>query len=101
MQAVRQQLNDSTGNEVSRSLCQESKVVATRSRHERISSESSRVFVPHGLKRQPESTTEDLEDDEDQVCCRRCRHEAAMGAVCEETDLTIGIGGEKFNECEI
>ena len=50
-----------------------------------------------GLKRQPGSTTEDPEDvdqgDADDADMK------TMGAVCEEPVITIGIDGEKLNEC--
>ena len=55
-----------------------------------------------GLKRQPESTTEDLEDAGDQ----ENRGDAddddmkALGAVCEEPVITIGVNGETLDECE-
>ena len=55
-----------------------------------------------GLKRQPESTTEDLEDAGDQ----ENRGDAddddmkALGAVCEEPVITIGVDGETLDECE-
>ena len=54
------------------------------------------------LKRQPESTTEDLEDAGDQ----ENRGDAddddmkALGAVCEEPVITIGVDGETLDECE-
>ena len=44
-----------------------------------------------GGKRQPESTTEDLEDDADMK---------ALGAVNEEPVITIGVNGETLDECE-
>ena len=56
-----------------------------------------------GLKRQPESTTEDLEDAGDQ----ENRGDAddddmkALGAVCEEPVITIGVDGETLDECEV
>ena len=55
-----------------------------------------------GLKRQPESTTEDLEDAGDQ----ENRGDAddddmkALGAVNEEPVITIGVNGETLDECE-
>ena len=55
-----------------------------------------------GLKRQPESTTEDLEDAGDQ----ENRGDAddddmkALGAVTEEPVITIWINGETSDECE-
>ena len=55
-----------------------------------------------GLKRQPESTTEDLEDAGDQ----ENRGDAddddmkALGAVNEEPVITIGVDGETLDECE-
>ena len=56
-------------------------------------SESS--LRPLALKRQPESTTEDLEDagadDEDMN---------ALGAVCEEPVTTIGVDGEMLDDEE-
>ena len=59
-----------------------------------IPSESS--VRPQGLKRQP---TEDLEDtgdegdaDDDDM--------NAIGAVCEEPVITIGVEGGKWDECE-
>ena len=54
------------------------------------------------LKRQPESTTEDLEDAGDQ----ENRGDAddddmnALGAVNEEPVITIGVNGETLDECE-
>ena len=55
-----------------------------------------------GLKRQPESTTEDLEDAGDQ----ENRGDAddddmkALGAVNEQPVITIGVNGETLDECE-
>ena len=55
-----------------------------------------------GLKRQPESTTEDLEDAGDQ----ENRGDAddddmkALGAVNEEPVITIGVSGETLDVCE-
>ena len=55
-----------------------------------------------GLKRQPELTTEDLEDSVDQ----ENRGDAddddmkALGAVYEEPVITIGVNGETLDECE-
>ena len=55
-----------------------------------------------GLKRQPDSTTEDLEDAGDQ----ENRGDAddddmkALGAVCKEPVITIGVDGETLDECE-
>ena len=55
-----------------------------------------------GLKRQPESTTDDLEDAGDQ----ENRGDAddddmkALGAVNEEPVITIGVDGETLDECE-
>ena len=54
---------------------------------------------PQGLKRQPESTTEDLEDAGDQG---DADHDDmnAIGAVCEEAVMTIGVDGERWDEYE-
>ena len=55
-----------------------------------------------GLKRQPESTTEDLEDAGDQ----ENRGDAddddmkVLGAVCKEPVITIGVDGETLDDCE-
>ena len=55
-----------------------------------------------GLKRQPESTTEDLEDASDQ----ENRGDAddddmkALGAINEKPVITIGVNGETLDECE-
>ena len=54
---------------------------------------------PQGLKRQPESTTEDLEDADDQGDADDDDMNA-IGAVCEEPLITIGVDGEKWDECE-
>ena len=54
-----------------------------------------------GLKRQQESTTEDLEDAGDQE--KRGDDDddmKALGAVCEEPVITIGIDGETLDVCE-
>ena len=54
------------------------------------------------MQRQPESTTEYLEDADDQ----ENRGDAddddmkALGAVCEEPVKTIGVDGETLDECE-
>ena len=54
------------------------------------------------MKRQPESTTEDLKDAGDQ----ESRGDAddddmkALGAVNEEPVITIGVNGETLDECE-
>ena len=56
-----------------------------------------------GLKRQPESTTEDLEDDGDQDDDRDDVEDEDMkllGVVCEEPVMTIGVDGEKLDEGE-
>ena len=56
-----------------------------------------------GLKRQQESTTEDLED----ACDQENRGDAddddmkALGAVNEEPVITIGVDGETLDECEM
>ena len=51
------------------------------------------------MKRQRESTTEDLEDAGDQGDADD-EDMNAIGAVCEEPVLTIGVDGEKWDECE-
>ena len=59
----------------------------------------SEVELRQGLKRLPESTTEDPEracdqgdtDDEDMN---------AIGALCEEPVTTIRVDGEKWDQCE-
>ena len=51
------------------------------------------------LKRQPESTTEDLEDAGDQGDADDDDMNA-IGAVCEEPVITIGVDGEKWEGCE-
>ena len=51
------------------------------------------------LKRQPESTTEDLEDAGDQGDADDDDMNA-MGEVCEEPVVTIGVDREKWDECE-
>ena len=56
-----------------------------------------------GLKRQPEFTTEDLEDDGDQDEGRGDADDEdmkALGAVCEEPVITIAVDGEKLDEGE-
>ena len=56
-----------------------------------------------GWKRQPDSTTEDLEDAGDQGDSRGDAEDEdmkALGAVCEEHVITIGVDGEKLNEGE-
>ena len=56
-----------------------------------------------GLKRRPESTTEDLEDAVDQDDGRGDSEDEdtkALGAVCEEPVITIGVDGEKLDEGE-
>ena len=54
---------------------------------------------PQGLKRLPESTTEDLEDAGDQGDADD-EDTNAMRAVCEEPVTTIGVDGEMLDECE-
>ena len=51
------------------------------------------------MKRQPESTTEDLENAGDQGDADDDDMNA-IGAVCEEPVVTIGVDGEKWDECE-
>ena len=54
------------------------------------------------MKRQPESTTEDLEDAGDQENRRDADDDdmKALGAVNEEPVITIGVNGETLDECE-
>ena len=52
-----------------------------------------------GLKRQPESATEDLEDAGDQGDADDGDMNT-IGAVCEEPVITIGVDGENWDECE-
>ena len=56
-------------------------------------------WAREGLKRQPESTKEDLEDAGDQGDAD-VDDMNAMGAVCEESVITIGVDGEMLDECE-
>ena len=51
------------------------------------------------MKRQPGSTTEDLEEGGDQGDADDAGMKT-LGAVCEEPAITIGIDGEKLDECE-
>ena len=51
------------------------------------------------MKRQPESTTEDLEDARDQGDADD-EDMNASGAVCEEPVITIGVDGEMLDGCE-
>ena len=55
-----------------------------------------------GLKRQPDSTTEDLEDAGDQENRGDDDDDdmKALGAVNEEPVITIGVNGETLDECE-
>ena len=55
-----------------------------------------------GLRRQPESTTEDLEDAGDQENRRDADDDEmkALGAANEEPVITIGVDGETLDECE-
>ena len=54
------------------------------------------------MKRQPESTTENLEDAGDQVNRGDGDDDdmKALGAVKEEPVITIGVDGETLDECE-
>ena len=52
-----------------------------------------------GLKRQPEPATEDLQDAGDQGGANDGDMKT-LGAVCEEPVITIGVGGENWDECE-
>ena len=52
-----------------------------------------------GLKRQPESATEDLEDAGDQGDADDGDMNT-IGAVCEEPVITVGVDGENWDECE-
>ena len=52
-----------------------------------------------GLKRQPESATEDLEDAGDQGDADDGDMNT-IGAVCEEPVIAIGVEGENWDECE-
>ena len=62
----------------------------------------NRVFDNQGLKRQLESTTEDLEDAGDQENGGDADDENmnSLRAVCEEPVVTIGVNGEMLAECE-
>ena len=54
-----------------------------------------------GLKRQPKSSTEDLEDAGDQDDGRGDADNEdmkALGAVCEEPVITIGVDGENWTK---
>ena len=66
------------------------------------SNESSVQIPRRGLKRQPDSTTEDLEDAGDQENRGDDDDDdmKALGAVNEEPVITIGVNGETLDECE-
>ena len=52
-----------------------------------------------GLKRQPESATEELEDASDQGDADDGDMNT-MGAICREPVITIRVEGENWDECE-